>query len=331
MPDRSNALTPDALVMMDTIARTGSFAAAARELGKVPSALTYSVRQLEEALDVLLFDRSSRQAQLTAAGTELLGEGRRLLQEMDAVANRVRRVASGWEAQLSISVEDILSVPTVFELVQAFCDLREGREARDGPGERQAPATRIRLRTDVLTGTWEALVLGQVDLAIGVSGQHVNPGGIELRLLGDVLFVFCMAPHHALAALEGPLTDAQLVHHRAVAVADTAQRMAPATVNLLPGQDVLTVPNMRLKMDALLRCLGCGFLPEPLARPHLEAGTLVQKDIARGNTVAQMHYAWRAERGGTAGLGRALQWWLAQLESPTTRRALLERHAGPLC
>ncbi|HNG82348.1 MAG TPA: LysR family transcriptional regulator, partial [Burkholderiaceae bacterium] len=94
---RFHALTPEALAMVDTIARTGSFAAAARELGKVPSALTYSVRQLEEALDVLLFDRSSRQAQLTAAGTELLHEGRRLLQEMDAVANRVRRVASGWE------------------------------------------------------------------------------------------------------------------------------------------------------------------------------------------------------------------------------------------
>ena len=328
MSERSSALTPDALAMMDAIARTGSFAAAARELGKVPSALTYSVRQLEEALDVLLFDRSSRQAQLTAAGTELLVEGRRLLQEMDAVANRVRRVASGWETQLSISVEDILSVPTVFELVQAFCEVRELRE---GSTERQAPGTRIRLRTDVLTGTWEALVTGQVDLAIGVSAGHANPGGIELRLLGEVPFVFCMAPHHPLAGREGPLADAELVHHRAVAVADTAQRLAPATVNLLPGQDVLTVPNMRMKAEALLRCLGCGFIPEPLARPHLEAGTLVQKETARAPTVAQMHYAWRAERGGTAGLGRALQWWLQQLESPTTRRALLERHAGPLC
>jgi len=99
MPDRRNVLTPEALAMMDTIARTGSFAAAARELGKVPSALTYNVRQLEDALDVLLFDRSSRQAQLTAAGEELLTEGRRLLIEMDAVANRVRRVATGWETQ----------------------------------------------------------------------------------------------------------------------------------------------------------------------------------------------------------------------------------------
>ena len=38
----------------------------------VPSALTYRVRQIEDALDVLLFDRSSRQARLTAAGTALL-------------------------------------------------------------------------------------------------------------------------------------------------------------------------------------------------------------------------------------------------------------------
>ena len=330
-----NALTPDALVMMDTIARAGSFAAAARELGKVPSALTYSVRQLEEALDVLLFDRSSRQAQLTAAGTELLQEGRRLLQEMDAVANRVRRVASGWETQLAISVDDIISTPTVFELVQAFCDVRDVRDARDprdgglATGADQAPATRLRLRTEVLAGTWEALVSGQVDLAIGVSGEFPNPGGIELQPLGELAFVYCVAPHHALAAASGPLLDEQIVHHRAVAVADSAQRMAPVTVNLLPGQDVLTVSSMRAKLEALLRGMGSGFLPQPMAQAHIDAGHLVQKDIARGPPTARLFYAWRAERSAL-GLGKALRWWLAQLERPTTRHALLHRHAGPL-
>jgi DNA-binding transcriptional LysR family regulator len=326
--ERRHALTPEALVMMDTIARTGSFAAAARELGKVPSALTYSVRQLEDALDVLLFDRSSRQAQLTAAGTELLHEGRRLLQEIDAVTNRVRRVACGWEATLSISVEDVLSVPTMFDLVQAFCEVREARELRDGQST-TGPATRLRLRSDVLVGTWEALISGQVDLAIGVSALHTNPGGIELRPLGELPFIYVVAPHHPLAQIDGPLTDAQLVHHRAIAVADTAQRMTPLTVNLLPGQDVLTVPSMRAKLEALLRGLGAGYVPEPLARPHLEAGHLVSKATARGPGMPKLHYAWRAEHGAL-GLGRALQWWLTQLESPTTRRALLERHAGPL-
>ena len=76
MPTARDVLTPDALAMLQTRGRTGSFAAAARELDLVPSALTYRVRQIEDALDVLLFDRSSRQARLTEAGAELLREGR---------------------------------------------------------------------------------------------------------------------------------------------------------------------------------------------------------------------------------------------------------------
>ena len=325
MTDRLYALTPDALAMVDAIARTGSFAAAARELGKVPSALTYSVRQLVDALDVLLFDRSSRQAQFTEAGRELLHEGRRLLHEMDAVAGRVQRIAGGWEAQLDICVEDVVSQQTVFDLVEAFCGVCRG----GGPPapEAGASATRLRLRTEVLAGAWEALSSSQVDLAIGVADHLPNPGGIQVRPMGDLHFVYCVAPHHPLAAEQSPLDDALLVHHRAVAVADTAQHIAPLSFNLLPGQDVLTVPKMRAKLEALLRGLGSGYVPEPLARPHLEAGRLLQKPTRRGGHVAKLHYAWRAEQGA-AGPGRALQWWLAQLESPVTRLALLERHAG---
>ena len=321
-PDSANALTPEALVMMDTIARTGSFAAAARELGKVPSALTYSVRQLEEALDVLLFDRSSRQAQLTAAGSELLHEGRRLLQEMYTVSNRVKRVASGWEPQLTICFDDVLSTAVLFELVQAFAEIC-------APHGDQPPATRLRLRSEVLTGTWEALVTGHADLAIGVAADHINPGGIELRPLGELAFVYCVAPRHPLAVQAEPITDAELVHHRAVAVADTALRLAPMTINLLPGQDVLTVPTMRAKLEALMCGLGVGYLPVAMAQQQIEAGRLVVKQTSRGSHAVLMHYAWRAEHG-PLGLGRALQWWLSQLESPVTRQALIERHAGPL-
>src|SRR5882672_9076976 len=163
-----NVLTPEALAMMDVIARTGSFAAAARELGKVPSALTYNVRQLEDALDVLLFDRRSRQAKLTAAGEELLNEGRRLLEQMDAVANRVKRVATGWETQLTIAVDGVMSPNTVFELCEAFFALRPPESPSSAElNDRSGPGTRLRLRTEVLAGTWEALTSGVADLAIG--------------------------------------------------------------------------------------------------------------------------------------------------------------------
>jgi DNA-binding transcriptional LysR family regulator len=227
--ERRNALTPEALSMVDAIARSGSFAAAARQMGKVPSALTYSVRQLVDALDVLLFDRSSRQAKLTAAGEALLEHGR--------------------------------------------------------------------------------------------------------RVLGEVPFVFAVAPHHPLAAQPEPLADEEIQRHRAVAVADSAQRLAPATHNLLGGQDVLTVSSMQAKVEAQLRCLGCGFLPEPLARPHIRNGVLVVKRLRRGDPRAQMGYAWRADALGDprkAPQGLALRWWLSQLESPATRQALLERHREPM-
>lgn len=338
MPDSRNVLTPDALLMMDVIARTGSFAAAARELGKVPSSLTYSVRQLEDALDVLLFDRRSRQARLTAAGTELLVEGRRLLEQMDAVANRVKRVATGWETQLTIAVDGVISRLTMFELCESFYALnpqcvtqREGASALV-PATLGSPGTRLRLRTEVMAGTWEALVIGQADLAIGVGIEGSVPAGVQMKEIGRIPFVFAVAPHHPLAAVTTPITDAEQVRHRAVAVADSAQRLTPLTVNLLPGQDVLTVSSMQLKIDALLRCMGCGFVPEPMVREHVAAGLLVVKPMQRAVRSPQIGYAWRTPDPSVPGaarkpqVGLALRWWLTQLDSPATRVALLERH-----
>lgn len=318
-----DALTPEALGMIEAIARSGSFAAAAREMGKVPSALTYSVRQLEEALDVLLFDRSSRQARLTAAGRELLEHGRRVLGELDALANRVHRVATGWEASLTVAVDDALSRLTLLELVEGFY-----AERAAGTG---GATTQLRLRTEVLTGVWEALVTGQADLALGLTGQTEPHKDIEVRVLGEIPFVFAVAPHHPLAALPEPLADEVILRHRAVAVADSARRLAPATYNLLGGQDVLTVASLQAKIEAQLRCLGCGFLPEPLIHTHLRDGRLVGKQVQRGAPRARMGYAWRSDAVGRPRKppqGLALQWWLRQLDSVATRQALLLRHPG---
>ncbi|MES3012224.1 MAG: LysR substrate-binding domain-containing protein, partial [Pseudomonadota bacterium] len=109
--------------------------------------------------------------------------------------------------------------------------------------------------------------------------------------------------------------------------------MAPATVNLLPGQEVLTVSSMQLKIEALLRCMGCGFVPEPMVREHIAAGRLVIKPVQRSNNIGRLGYAWRVPDGSAPGAGRkpqlglALRWWLTQLDSATTRLALLERHS----
>ncbi len=172
MQTARDVLTPDALAMLQTIAQAGSFAAAARELGLVPSALTYRVRQIEDALDVLLYDRSSRQARLTEAGAELLREGARLLSEIDSIANRVKRVATGWESQLTIALDSAISRSTVLELCEAFFALN--------------PPTHIKLRDEALSGTLQALTSGLADLAIGVGLEPGNSAGIHHKPLGTL-------------------------------------------------------------------------------------------------------------------------------------------------
>jgi DNA-binding transcriptional LysR family regulator len=296
--------------MLQAIAATGSFAAAARTLNLVPSALTYRVRLVEDALDVLLFDRSSRQAKPTEAGLELLREAERLLEDLDTVANRVKRVATGWEPQFTIAVDSIIAKATVMELCDSFLESN--------------PPTRIRLRDETLSGTLEALTSGQADLALGVA-DLMQTNHLQFKPLGDVRFIYAVAPHHALANAPEPLSDEAVRGHRAVAVADTISRGRGVTIGLLGGQDVFTVATMQDKLDAQLRGLGCGSVPECMAGPHIDTGRLVVKATQRPPRLVRVNYAWRSTGDKQ---GRALQWWLKQLESPTTRRALLERHRG---
>jgi DNA-binding transcriptional LysR family regulator len=328
---RRQSLTPEALEMVETIARCGSFAGAARELGKVPSALTYSVRQLEQSLDVLLFDRRG-QAQLTAAGEELLREGRRLLQQIDAVANRVRRVATGWETQLSIALDSLIASAPLYDLMQSFYALSaDGQDAvpliQDGDEGENSPPTRLKWCHEVLSGTWEALLSGRADLAIGLNTGSSPQEDIQTAPLGRLRMVLAVAPHHPLARQMAPVRPEQLARYRIVAIADTAQRLEPQTHGILPGQDVLTVPSLAAKIEAQLRGLGCGHLPEPLVRRHVEAGRLVVPECTepQGPDLL-LHYAWR--RG--AAHGKALSWWLHQLEQPRTRQALLDHPTGSL-
>jgi len=218
-------------------------------------------------------------------------------------------VATGWEPQLTLAVDSVISRTTVMELCEAFFALN--------------PPTRLRLREEALSGTLEALTSGQADLALGVAIEPAVNTSVLHKTLGSIHFIYAVAPHHPLAQAPEPVTDDMLMPHRAVAVADSVQRGSGITVGLLGGQDIFTVPGMQEKLQAQLRGLGGGFLPEYLARPHVITGRLVEKRMQRAPRQVPMSYAWMRPADGKE--GRALQWWLKQLESAATRKALLER------
>lgn len=289
-------LTLEALSILDAIDRKGSFARAAEELGRAPSSLTYAVQQIEAELDALLFDRSGHRARFTPAGRLLLEEGRALLGAAQALENKARQVAGGWEPQFTLAVEGVLPIAPLLPVLEAF--YRLGR------------STEIRLRHEVLAGSWDALVSGCADLAIA-GGDAPAGSGIRSRPLGSIEFVFCVAPQHPLADLGKPLTQVDIAAHRAVVIADTARNLPLRSADWLAQQSRLTVADLPSKLAAQQAGLGVGSLPRWLAEREVAAGRLMSCAWAGGNPRETLHLAWRSGEAG-----RALDWFMRALAKP---------------
>lgn len=300
-------LTLEALQILDAIDRKGSFAGAAAELDRVPSALTYSVRKLEGDLDVLLFDRSGHRAKLTPAGLELLTEGRHLLRAADDLEQRVKRTASGWEVELRIVLDSVISFEKMIPLIAAF--------------DREGSGTRLRFSVEVLSGVWESLLTGRADLAIGAvfGGPEAirMASGFRTMPMISSSWIFAVAPGHPLAALPEPLTADQIKHHRAIAVGDTGRSLPSYSTGLLSGQETLTVPSLSAKLAAQLAGLGCGHLPHALAAPHIASGALIEKQTQEIRAPIAKQIAWR-----TSARGKCLKWFLNRLADPAIQQSL---------
>lgn len=294
----------ETLLLLDTIERRGSFAAAADALHRVPSALTHALRRAEAAMGFPLYVREGRRAALTAAGRSLLDGGRPLLEAAAGLERRARQVAKGWETELRIAIDALIPVERLFPLVADF--------HADGHD------TELRLSAEVLAGCWDALLSGRADLAIGAPGDMPPGGGLATRAMGAIEFVFAIAPHHPLAACPEPLPAAEIRRHRAVVLADTTRGLTARSVGLLSGQATMAVPTADAKVAAQVASLGVGHLPLHLARPELDAGRLVARRTAEPRTPVTLHLAWRSDHRG-----KALDWFLTRLLGTDTHPGCL--------
>lgn len=294
----------DALLVLDSISRNGSFAAAGEELHRVPSAITYTIQKLEQDLDIKLFDRSGHRARLTEAGEALLREGRHLLRAASDLEHRVRHVATGWETELRIAIDDLVPTERLFPLLKDFY--------------REASGTRVRMTMEVLGGCWDALVSGRADLVIGAPGDAPPEGLLAVEPMGSFEFVFVVAPEHPIAALPDPLSAQDILAHRAISAADTSRNLPPRASGLLDGQDALTVPTMRAKVAAQIAGLGAGYLPLLWAAPHVAAGRLVKKEVEGSKAVTHVYLAWHPRQ-----TGRALKWFVERLRDKAVQQYVL--------
>lgn len=270
--------------ILDAIDRRGSFAAAASELHRVPSALSYSIQKYEESLGLSLFQRTGRKSVLTPAGRLLLEQGRELLRAAALLADEARTLASGWEPRLKIAVDSLIPADAVMSVIAEFLE--------DHPG------VEIDVSEEVLGGAWEALIEDRVHLLIG--GPEPKPRGYGIRSepLGAVERVFAVSAGHPLATTGGGLDSATIARYRAVIVHDSSRSAVPRSTRLFNDDKHFYVQTLGQKIAAQKAGIGVGFLPRRLIARELAEGTLVMLPVADVDLMDRLNIAWKLSNKG---------------------------------
>lgn len=290
----NSPITLDALLVLETIERKQSFAAAADALFRVPSAISYTVNKLEEDLGVALFDRSKRKAELTIVGKKVVEQGRLLLKASEELTHMAQQAANGWESELRICVDSVVNFDALYQLINAFHKI--------------APWINIQISEEVLAGTWDSLISNNCDLVIGATGEPHN-SDFTVQPLGSVAFVFAVAKNHPLTQESLPISNSTIKNFTSVVVADSSKNQPPRSIGLLDGQSRITVHSVDKKIEAQLYGLGVGFLPEHRIKSHLASGALVALPLAEhDNRHNELSVAWRKKNQG-----KALQWFVEQI------------------
>lgn len=159
------------LEVVDAVARNGSFSAAAQELHRVPSAVSYTVRQLEEWLAVPLFVRRHRDVELTPAGVWFLKEGRSVIKKMQITRQQCQQIANGWRGQLAIAVDNIVRPERTRQMIVDFY--------------RHFDDVELLVFQEVFNGVWDALSDGRVELASWGDAGDSGRGALRFSGYGD--------------------------------------------------------------------------------------------------------------------------------------------------
>lgn len=297
---KERALTLEALRVMDAIDRRGSFAAAADELRRVPSALSYTVQKLEQDLDVMVFDRSGHRTRFTNVGRMLLERGRVLLEAADKLTSDAEALARGWETHLTIVSEALVPGEQLFPLVERLAVKSD---------------TQLSLLTEVLAGAWERLEEGSADIVIAPDMHLRASAEINTRKLYSMISVCVASPDHPIHNEPEPLSEITRVKYRGIAVADTARERPVLTVQLLDKQPRLTVSSLADKHKALLAGLGVATMPYPLVEQDIAAGRL-RVVSPEYSAAVDIIMAWRRDS-----MGEAKAWCLREIPQLLGKRS----------
>lgn len=241
------------LHMFQLVVETGSFSAAARQLGKVPSAVSMAIANLEIDLNIMLFDRSTREPKPTAQAITLYQKTLQLLTEMNA-----------WKQHaiaLGMGLEPVLNIVIVSELVHSnWTDYITILEEK-------FPSLEINIfsapQEDAISMLWDQ----RAQLAIMFEREQLDNREQFIELKKETL-VPVIAREHALAH-NITISNEQLLNIRQIVVASRDQHIKPS---LVFSKTYWRTDSHYSLCTLVLKKLGWGIIPLQMFNdnPHLK-------------------------------------------------------------
>ena len=248
-------LTLDQIRVLDAIDRLGTFAHAAAELHRVPSAVSYAVRKVEDSLGFPVFDRAERTARFTPQGRRILAEGRDVL----AAAERLERLSSllrtGWEPELHVVIDGALPMAPVLRSLRDFAN-------PDIP-------TRLRLDVEYREGVVHRFRADEAHLMLLIGFDEDEDTSA---------WVLEPLPPLRMLLLASPAYDAPLAEGLELSIRDSRPGSESGRRSFSGARDVAWVTDFHAKRIALLEGVGFGWMPEHLVAEDLAAGRLAVPD-----------------------------------------------------
>jgi DNA-binding transcriptional LysR family regulator len=244
------------------IAGHRSFRKAADELGVSPSTLSHMMRTLEANMGVRLLNRTTRSVSPTQVGERLVTRLQPVLRELDSALDEVDQFRGSPGGTLRINASEPAARLLMADAVPRFLALY--------------PQMSLDLATE---GRLVDIVAEGFDAGVRL-GEALPQDMIAVRVGGDMRFVPVASPAY-LAGHPAPESLAELEQHHCIRIRlpsgkpysrwEFEQQGKPHSVEV---GGALVLDNIGLMVDAALQGLGIAFVPEHMARPHVETGRL---------------------------------------------------------
>lgn len=244
-------INQDQLIIFITVMETGSFSAAARQLGKVPSAISMSIANLEIDLDLNLFERVGREPLPTPQAQSLYEKSKQLLIEMKQWKQHAFALSSGLESHLNIVVVSELLHTRWTDYIVLL--------------EQQFPELQINIFSTPQEDALHLLMTQAADLAFMFEREQLQSSEQFVELKREILVP--VAARHSPLAESDQVSFEQILQNRQIVVASRDRQIKP---ELLFSKHYWRTDNHHSACSMIKQGLGWGVLPLEMLNEHPE-------------------------------------------------------------